>query len=47
MYPTHDPIGMIFKDYLGGDGANAHTMAARASSLYTVLENWIQLVAGL
>ena len=41
------PIGMIFKDYLGGDGANARTMAARASSLTTVLENWIYLVARL
>jgi len=41
------PIGMIFKDYLGDDGANARTMAARASCLSTVLENWIQLVAGL
>jgi len=41
------PLGVIFKDFLGGDGANAQTMAVRAAALSCILESWIQLVAGL
>ena len=41
------PLGMIFKDYLGGDGANAQTMGARASSLNSILDNWLTIVTDL
>ena len=41
------PLGIIFRDYLGGDGTNAHTMGARASSLNSILDNWLTIVTDL
>ena len=41
------PIGFVFKDFLGGDGASAHTMADRAIGIHSVLDNWLSLVSDL
>ena len=48
---THESLsrtlGIVFRDFLGGDGASADTMADRAIGIHSVLHNWLSLVADL
>ena len=48
---THESLsrtlGIVFRDFLGGDGASADTMTDRAIGIHSVLHNWLSLVADL
>ena len=35
----------IMKDYLGGDGSNAYTMAMRSQNIHFILETWFFKIA--